>query len=1511
MGFPDGLAETSSHVRSDTVPTPAEPTAERVDLFELRRRAPQQWIRRQRPIFSRLILSGSGVRTATRPLEHDPQPRRFLHALTLGAGLGLAALVTLPFGWREQAMFGSVLIFLAVLVDRMFRSPTVTLTLMAMSVFSTLRYGYWRTTQTWEGITSAGHLQQWDVVFVLLLLGAEFYAIVTLVLGYFQTLGPLGRQPVPLKGSSQNWPTVDILIPTYNEPLSVVRATILSALAMDYPANKMNVFVLDDGCREEFRQFAAKVGAGYMTRDGRAHAKAGNINHALARTSADFVAIFDSDHVPTRSFLQMTVGWFERDPKLGLVQTPHHFYSPDPIERNLGQFRKIPNESELFHRLIQDGNDLWNASYFCGSCAVMRRKALDEIGGIAVETVTEDAHTALRMQRRRWNTAYVNVPQAAGLATETLAAHIGQRIRWARGMVQILRLENPLFGPGLSLPQRLCYFNAAAHFLFALPRLVFLTVPLVYLLLGMVNIYGYSLAVFAYAMPHLVLAHVANARVQGRYRFSFWSEIYETLLAPYVLAPSLLALINPRFGKFNVTTKGRVIDHSFFDRNLALPFLFLLALNVAGLLVAGHRWATDPAHRDTVVMNAAWTLYNVVILSVAASVALEKQQRRSEVRVDVPVPLTLITTDGHRLTGTADELSRGGAAVRLDRLDRPVQLQERASIVAAFEYQGDCCEIVARVAQSSGSTLHLTFGELELWQEEYLLAVMYSRPEAWLLWHERRPLDRPLRSLLHIVLLGMRGLVFVVIGALTPAPVVRYGAEQLTKKRKPAPVVAALVFLIVVLTPVSLGAADQPGGGGTGGSRSTNFQEAYDLSAITDGPGDIRLEGLGASTNLFFDVPLTKIISAATLGLRYASPTLGSNAVTLELWLNGTRAESLRLTPGDDVRAEIALPTDLLNTSNTLTLRLGGSCRACAQNRLPWILIDLRSTLVISGSRLPLPNDLSQLPIPFLDPTGQRSWVLPVVFSDRPDATTLQAAAVVASWLGVFSDVRGVRFPVTVGDVPEGNALVLAAGRSELGTQLSIPSPSGPLVAVRDNPRDPYGKLLIVAGDGPSQLLAAARALVTAQRLPQRASVIASRDVLVPAPQKTLAPRWLATDKPAAIGTYTSAERLKVRGSGSVNIYFRLQPDLFLPARPSVPLLLKYGYAGALPGADAAVHIRLNGQDIDTIRVRPSSGYIERADVVRLPTGRFRPYANTLTVDFDFGRHNSEPTEIAQYAAILRDSSIDLRGIPHSVVLPRLELFADAGFPFTARPDLGRTAVVLSNRPTRSEYEVLLDSAGFFGAQTGSPATFIGVTDAAHIDTERDKDLVVLGAPSSQPLLSEWTASLPLQLSGGLRVNPQQTRSRWLHPEWPFRDGDRDKLAALIAARPQLGVIVEQFVSPFRPDRSIVAIVPGDGSTYAAIPEMFLPAVRRGPIYGGVALAQSGQFQSFLVGGLAYHSGDRGLYQRAVVFLFENYRILPLVVVLLSVAIAYRARREIERVAARRLATARMDITGG
>lgn len=1436
-------------------------------------------------------------------------------ATGLFAGIAIVALgavAILPLPWKAQAIFGGVLIAGSLLLNWISGARVATLALMTVSLFSTLRYAYWRVVQTYYGITSSGHLHQWDTVFVLLLLVAEFYAFATLVLGYFQTLRPLRRPPIRLTGDPQSWPTVDVYIPTYNESLSVVRATVLGALSLDYPSDKLRVYVLDDGRRKEFGEFAERAGAGYITRSNNAHAKAGNINHAFAQTSGEYVAIFDSDHIPTRSFLKLTLGWFMRDRRLGMVQTPHHFYSPDPFERNLGQFRRIPNEGELFHRLVQDGNDLWNASFFCGSCAVMRRTTLNEIGGIAVETVTEDAHTALRMQKRGWNTAYINVPLAAGLATESLAAHIGQRIRWARGMIQILRTENPLFARRLSLSQRLCYFNATTHFLFATPRLVFLVMPLVYLFFGMVNIYGYSFAVFAYALPHIVLSNMTNSRVQGTHRFSFWNEIYEVVLAPYILFPTLLALINPRLGKFNVTSKGGVIRSSYFDRRVAWPLLLLLGLNVAGVAMAGQRWVADPLHRDTVLMNGIWTLYNLVILSVATSVAWERKQRRSQVRVNVNAPMTLSVQGYQPIAGVATQMSAQGA---LARLAHSVQLPRGTPVTAVIEANPSRIEIAARVAQSSKRHVHLLFSEVSLTQERYLVNLIYSRPEAWVSWHKSRGKDRPLLSFAHICWLAVRGIAVILAGLLTRRPPSTDEAGELRQRKQRTPVAACVIAAATLaVSPLPVRAenstANQKGSIQTQGTTmparpAAAFHDQYELGSLAEHRA-IVLTGAGSSRNFFLDMPVTKIISAASLDLRYRAPLVRSGESRLEVWLNGTRAGSVPLNSGPQ-EARVELPADLLTTNNTLTLQLEGNCAACSHSRAPWITIALGSTLTLSGTRLPLANDLALLPIPFFDPASQHAWSLPIVFSDRPSGDALKAASLVASWFGIFSDFRGVRFPTTVGVLPEGNAVVFATRDSELSKELSLPSQQGSLIAIRDNPRDPYGKLLILAGESPEDLLTAAQLLVTRNNAEKHIDAVPVGRTRVPERGEYQAPRWLDASNPSLIGTYTTNERLRMTGSGSTNIYFRLPPDLFLQAQDSVPLLLKFSYSGVAEGSYAALHVRLNDRDVDSIRLRPAPSNVDEQVIVRLPTGRFQPYTNTLTIDADFGRAGAAPN--SQYAAIHRDSSIDLSGLPHSVVLPRLELFADSGYPFTAWPDLRRTAVVLSQAPSSEEYETLFDLMGFVGAQTGAPTINVSITNAEHIEDVRDKDLVLLGSRASQPLLANWASNMPLDVASGLKLNPEPQASRLLHPEWPFRSRDRSKLAKLLATLLETGaspdLVVEDFASPLQAERSVVAIVPQGENSTDAIAAMFTPALDKGPIYGGVSIARNGRFQSFLIGDLAYHSGQLDPVQQGTIFLIEHYLFIPAPLLVFALMVGLWLYRSTERVAARRLAAAR------
>ena len=678
-----------------------------------------------------------------------------LRWLSLGLAMVAAVIVmTTPFNWFGQLLFFIFAWALSLVVRRLpGRFPA--LALAAISLLATGRYAWWRVTTTLEFETLA------QAVLGYGLLAAEAYTWLIVVLGFIQTAWPLKRAPAPLQGAAQSWPTVDVFIPTYNEPLSVVRPTVLAAMALDWPTDRFKVYLLDDGRREEFRAFAAEVGVQYIIRPDNHHAKAGNLNHALQKTDGELVAIFDCDHLPTRSFLKTAVGWFQRDPKCAMLQTPHHFFSPDPFERNLGTFRRVPNEGALFYGLIQDGNDFWNATFFCGSCAVIRREPLMEVGGIAVETVTEDAHTALKLHRRGYTTAYINEAQAAGLATESLSAHVGQRIRWARGMAQIFRTDNPLLGKGLTLWQRICYSNAMLHFFFGLPRLVFLTAPMAYLFFHIYIIHAHAFLLALYVLPYIVQAGVANAHVQGKYRHTFWAEVYETVLAWYVALPTTLAIINPKLGKFNVTAKGGLVERSYFDWTTSLPYTILMVLNIAAFgvgLVRLFWWNTDET--STVVMNLIWTAYSLFMLGAAVGVAAEARQVRKMHRVAATLPATLYLPDGRVLHATCTDYSLSGLGLQLEQLDLAQwQALPVGSEVHVGLWWGDCEHaFLAKVMLDSGQgTLGVEFENLSKEQQIALVQCTFARPDSWTHWNDNQEPDRPLLGLQEITHLGAQG----------------------------------------------------------------------------------------------------------------------------------------------------------------------------------------------------------------------------------------------------------------------------------------------------------------------------------------------------------------------------------------------------------------------------------------------------------------------------------------------------------------------------------------------------------------------------------------------------------------------------------------------------------------------------------------------------------------------------------------------------------------------------------
>lgn len=700
---------------------------------------------------STLTRSQRWAQAASDRLDRLPQSLRRLLALGVTALCGLLALfiITVPFELYSQCFF-ALGCFTAAMVLRKVPGRLSVLILIGLSLTASLRYLYWR-------LTSTLGFEGWlDMVFGYGLVLAELYAMIVLVFGYVQTAWPLRRKPVLMSGPPSEWPTVDVFIPSYNETLDIVKVTIFAAQAIDWPQDKLRVHVLDDGRREDFREFCEQIGVGYIVRDNNRHAKAGNLNEALKVTSGEFVTIFDADHVPTRSFLQVCVGWFIKDPKLAMLQTPHFFFSPDPFEKNLNTFRSVPNEGELFYGLVQDGNDLWNATFFCGSCAVIRRGPLLEVGGVAVETVTEDAHTALKLNRAGYNTAYLAIPQAAGLATESLSRHISQRIRWARGMAQIFRTDNPLLGKGLSMGQRLCYVNAMLHFFYGLPRLAFLTAPLAFLFFDAQIFHASALMITAYVLPHILHASLTNSSIQGRFRHSFWNEVYETVLAWYIMGPVLMALVNPKFGGFNVTDKGGVIEKKYFEWKLARPYIVLLMLNAAGLiygvvrLMEGAEGATT-----TILINLAWTVYNLIITSASVAVASETRQVRSEPRVAATLPMRLVRADGSEIDGVTQDFSQKGLGFRLpDGIEIPKG--ERVQI-SLFRNQ-QLSVFPAVIVFSREGLLGAQFDQLSLRQQSELIRLTFSRADTWAATWGNGQVDTPLAALRDVSGIALRGI---------------------------------------------------------------------------------------------------------------------------------------------------------------------------------------------------------------------------------------------------------------------------------------------------------------------------------------------------------------------------------------------------------------------------------------------------------------------------------------------------------------------------------------------------------------------------------------------------------------------------------------------------------------------------------------------------------------------------------------------------------------------------------
>jgi cellulose synthase/poly-beta-1,6-N-acetylglucosamine synthase-like glycosyltransferase len=463
----------------------------------------------------------------------------------------------------------------------------------------------------------------------------------------------------------ESLPSVDVYIPTYNEPFEVLEKTIIGALCLDY-AN-FNVWILDDGRRPWLKDFCAQNGAGYLTRPDNCHAKAGNINHALTKTNAEFVAIFDADFIPQRNFLARTIGFFG-DPNIGIVQVPHAFYNQDLVQANLALRKSLPDDQRFFFDAIMPSRDGWDAAFCCGSNSIICRSALRAVGDtLPTDSVTEDMLLSLKMLRKGYVTRYLCERLAFGLAPESIKAFFVQRQRWARGAMQILYLAAGPLGNRLPLVQRILFLPT--HWLSqCLMLLMAIIAPLIFLWTGIPPLIHVTTDSVIYYLVPMVLAVVGGFWVYAPHQyFPLAAQVLGTFQS-FKLLPTVIATLAKPFGHtFKVTPKGSAALAPGYDIKVFWMAAILMALTAAGIMVNTVPEWRIVSQLSLLPMVALWSAINIIVLFLVCMLSLQAPVRRGQERFEIDEPVRVIVSSGAILTGRIRDISLSGVGCTLDQ----------------------------------------------------------------------------------------------------------------------------------------------------------------------------------------------------------------------------------------------------------------------------------------------------------------------------------------------------------------------------------------------------------------------------------------------------------------------------------------------------------------------------------------------------------------------------------------------------------------------------------------------------------------------------------------------------------------------------------------------------------------------------------------------------------------------------------------------------------------------------
>jgi cellulose synthase (UDP-forming) len=508
-------------------------------------------------------------------------------------------------------------------------------------------YLLWRLAETGRGIAPLAFYSLWLV---------ELYNFTSLAfLGFYGWRWSEPHRPPATAGYR-----VDVFVATYNEPREVLEATLAGCAALRYPHE---TYLLDDGGRPELEALAAEWGAHWIARPDNSHAKAGNINHALGCTSGELIFCLDADHVPLPDALDAIVGYFDDD-KVALVQSPHDFYNQDSVQH----YEPGRHEQSMFFEVVCPGKDRHNGVFWCGSAALLRRRALVGVGGVSTETIAEDFHSTIKLHRAGWQTRYHDEILVQGIAPHDLDGYLLQRDRWARGNLAVLTLpESPLgLRCGLTLRQRTSYFGSLFAYGAGASRLLMIVVLVAVLAGGVLPAHMTVMSLAVLWAPWTVLAIIsASALCRGHLRSA--ESSHYTLITAAIFTRALRCALHPSRTKFKVTPKAGVDAGGARALRSVRPLL-VVAAALAGALVwrglglLGYVHPRPlPAWAATFAMLlGTWELYRVVG---SLRTVFRRRQRRSQVRFACLAPAAIADQADQGSYGRVVDVSVSGVGL--------------------------------------------------------------------------------------------------------------------------------------------------------------------------------------------------------------------------------------------------------------------------------------------------------------------------------------------------------------------------------------------------------------------------------------------------------------------------------------------------------------------------------------------------------------------------------------------------------------------------------------------------------------------------------------------------------------------------------------------------------------------------------------------------------------------------------------------------------------------------------